>query len=54
MTQCYGGGVGHFRLLEGYQGSHGTTAQLEMVTLSMTTSSHVPSTYTASCPFTSS
>lgn len=46
MRQCYGGGEGHFRLPEGYQGGHGTTVQHEMMTLPVTTSSHVPSTYT--------
>lgn len=40
------GGEGHFRLSEGYQGGHGTTVQHEMMTLPITTSSHVPSTCT--------
>lgn len=40
------GGEGHFRLPEGYQGGHGTTVQHEMMTLPITTSSRVPSTFT--------
>lgn len=52
--QSYGGGGAFPDSLRGYQGGHGTTAQHEMMTVSIATSSHVPSTYTASCPFTSS